>query len=239
MIPRPRILIIDDEVPIQRLLRIGLGAHGFAVVPARNGEEGLARLEKDNFDAVILDLGLPDRTGFEVLEQIRRTSAIPLIVLSVRGDEQGKVKALELGADDYVTKPFGMAELVARIRVAIKHRFQVQGTVPALRIGDIEIDLVHHRVSKEGKEILLTPIEYDILALMVQHAGKVLTHDQILKAVRGGERMGDYQYLRVYIRALRAKLGDTIGPKSHIRTETGIGYRFVPPAPAEEPTESP
>lgn len=227
----PAVLVIDDEIQIQRLLKLGLGEGRFRVVPARNAAEALDLLGSVSPDVVVLDLGLPDRSGFEVLEEIRKKSSVPVIVLSVREGEADKVRAFELGADDYVTKPFGMAELVARLRVALKHRFHTEGTRPALRLGDLEIDLVNRRVARGGQEINLTRTEYEILCILASHPGKVLTHDFILRNVRGGENVGDPQYLRVYVRSLRNKLGDRLPANRIIRTEMGVGYRLVAPVP--------
>jgi two-component system KDP operon response regulator KdpE len=222
-----RILVVDDEPQIRRLLRTSLGQQKFEVAEAGNAAVALKRLAAEEFDLVILDLGLPDRSGIDVIEEVRKISAVPIIVLSVRSDEAGKVKALELGADDYITKPFGMAELVTRIRVALRHRYQAQGTQPLLQAGDLEIDLVNRRVSRGGHELKLSPTEYDILRLLAEHAGKILTHDYILRKVWGDDKADDVQYLRVYVRALRQKLGDKIGEHEIIRTEMGVGYRLM------------
>jgi len=227
----PKILVVDDEPQIRRLLKTSLVPQKFEVAEASTAGAALKRLDTEEFDLVILDLGLPDRSGIEVIEEIRAGSTIPIIVLSVRNDEAGKVRALELGADDYVTKPFGMAELVTRIRVALKHRYQAQGTIPLLRSGDLEIDLVTRRVTRAGHEIRLSPTEYDILRLLAEHAGKILTHDYILRRVWGEDKADDVQYLRVYVRALRQKLGDRIGETEIIRTEMGVGYRLMTSEP--------
>lgn len=223
---------MDDEPQILRLLKIGLGAEKFKVSEARKAAAALNLLATEAFDVVILDLGLPDQSGFSVLEEIRKTSNVPVIVASVRNDEAGKVRALDLGADDYITKPFGLPELTARIRVALRHRFQAKGTQPALRFGEVEIDLLNRKVSRSGKDIQLSRTEYEILHLLAEHPGKILTHDFILRTVRGEGAAGDAQYLRVYIRALRLKLGDTFGKDRIIRTEMGIGYRLMAPEPA-------
>lgn len=228
----PTILIIDDEPQIQRLLRIGLTNLKFRVTEARTGAAALQRLGETSFDAIILDLGLPDTSGFSVLEEVRRASTTPILMLSVRSNEGDKVRALDLGADDYVTKPFGVAELAARIRVSLRHCYQAKGTQPHLKFGNLEIDLVTRRVSRAGNEIRLSPTEYNILRLLVEHQGKILTHDFILRNIRGEDNPGDPQYLRVYMRGLRQKLGDQGGQDRLIRTEMGIGYRLV----ADEPT---
>lgn len=221
------VLVIDDEPQIQRLLKIGLAAEKFKVTEARTAESALSQFATENFDVVILDLGLPDRSGFSLLEEIRKHSTVPVIVLSVRNDEGGKVKALELGADDYITKPFGLPELVARIRVALRHRYQAKGAQPALTVGDVRIDLLNRRVMRGKEDVQLSRTEYEILRLLAENSGKILTHDFILRQVRGEENAGDAQYLRVYIRALRRKLGDGLGQKKIIRTEMGIGYRLI------------
>jgi two-component system KDP operon response regulator KdpE len=230
----PKILVVDDEPQIRRLLKTSLVPQKFEVTEASTAGAALKRLDAEAFDLIILDLGLPDRSGIEVIAEVRKTSPVPIIVLSVRNDEAGKVRALELGADDYVTKPFGMAELVSRIRVALRHRFQAQGTQPVLKAGDITIDLVNRQVSKSGQDIKLSPTEYDILRLLAEHAGKILTHDFLLRRVWGDDKADDVQYLRVYIRALRQKLGDRVGEADIIRTEMGIGYRLMVADPPQE-----
>jgi two-component system, OmpR family, KDP operon response regulator KdpE len=230
MARNPVVLVIDDEVQIQRLLKLGLGEGRFRVLPARTAAEALESLASLEPDVVVLDLGLPDRSGFDVLQDIRKASSVPVIVLSVRDGEADKVRAFALGADDYVTKPFGMAELAARLRVALKHRFHSEGTQPVLRLGELEIDLVNRRVARSGEEVDLTKTEYEILCVLASHPGKVLTHDFILRNVRGGDNVGDPQYLRVYVRSLRNKLGDQSPANRIIRTHTGVGYRLVAPS---------
>jgi len=222
-----KILVVDDEPQIRRLLKTTLVPQKFEIAEAGTATIALKRIEQEAFDLIILDLGLPDRSGIEVIEEVRKTSSVPIIVLSVRSDEAGKVRALELGADDYITKPFGMAELVTRIRVALRHRYQAQGTQPVLKAGDLTIDLVSRRVTRGDHEIKLSPTEYDILRLLTEHAGKILTHDFLLRRVWGDDKADDVQYLRVYVRALRQKLGDRIGENEIIRTEMGIGYRLI------------
>lgn len=221
------ILVVDDEPQIRRLLKTSLGAQKFQVVEANNAANALKKLSGETIDLVILDLGLPDQSGLDLIPLIRRDFSMPIIVLSVRSDEAGKVRALELGADDYITKPFGMAELVMRIRVALRHRYQAQGTQPMLQCGDLTIDLVDRRVTRAGSEIKLSPTEYDLLRLLAEHSGKILTHDFLLRRVWGDDKADDIQYLRVYIRALRHKLGDGQALSDIIRTETGIGYRLM------------
>jgi len=229
-----KILVVDDEPQIRRLLKTTLVPQRFEVAEASSAAAALKRFDGEEFDLVILDLGLPDRSGIEIIEEIRKRSPVPIIVLSVRSDEAGKVKALELGADDYMTKPFGMAELVTRIKVALRHRYQAQGTQPVLKAGDLTIDLVNRHVTRAGQEIKLSPTEYDILRLLAEHAGKILTHDFLLRKVWGDDKIDDVQYLRVYVRALRQKLGDKIGENEILRTEMGVGYRLMTNEPVED-----
>ena len=216
--------MIDDEPPIRRLLRTSLVAQRYRVIEAETAAEGLRRVRGDRPDVVILDLGLPDQDGIAVIRTLRTVSTVPIIVLSSRGDERGKIEALDLGADDYVTKPFGMGELVARIRAALRHRVQREGAEPVFESGDLRVDLVRRLVSVAGQEVKLSPKEYDILRLLVIHAGKVLTHRMIMQEVWGAG--GDVQYLRVYIRQLRQKLEQNPERPAHIVTETGVGYRL-------------
>jgi two-component system KDP operon response regulator KdpE len=232
MPPKLSLLVVDDEPQILRLLKLGLTEEKFKVAEARTAAAALDFLATEKVDVIILDLGLPDKSGFTVLEEIRKTLTVPVIVLSVRNDESGKVKALDLGADDYITKPFGLPELAARIRVALRHRFQAKGMAPLLRLGEVEIDLLNRKVLKGGSEVPLSRTEYDILRLLAEHPGKILTHDFILRAIKGENSVGNAQYLRVYVRALRLKLGDTDGPNKIIRTEMGIGYRLMTDAAA-------
>lgn len=222
-----RILVIDDEPPIRKLLRMGLSTQGYDVLDAPNGKTALALLD-DKPDLVILDLGLPDIQGHDLLRMIRsRDDSVPIVVLSSRGDEAGKVQALDLGADDYVTKPFGMDELLARIRTALRHQLQVHGERPVFRTGDLSVDLVRRLVKVGDKDIKLSPKEYDLLRILVQHAGKVLTHKFLLHEL--WDDLTDAQYLRVYVRQLRQKIeGDAERPQ-YILTETGIGYRLRAP----------
>ena len=220
------ILIVEDEPPIRRLLRTTLTVQSYRVVEAATGGEGLSLLRHEKPDLVILDLGLPDLDGIEVIRRIRAELPVPILVLSSREDEKGKVATLDLGADDYVTKPFGVEELMARMRAALRHRLQQQGSRPVFQSGDLSVDLVRRIVAAGGKEIKLSPKEYDILQQLVIHAGKVLTHKHLLREVWGLEAGGDIQYLRVYIRQLRQKLeADPERPK-HILTEAGVGYRL-------------
>ncbi len=222
----PTILIVDDEPPIRRLLRTSVGSQGFQVIEAGDGRSALAEVGRSRPDLVILDLGLPDMDGLEVIRALRvGGDAVPILVLSSRADEKGKVEALDLGADDYVTKPFGTAELFARIRAALRHRLQQQGEQPIFRSGGLEVDLVRRIVRLRDRELKLTPKEYDILRMLVAHAGKVLTHRMLMSEVWGGET--DVQYLRIYVRQLRQKIeADPERPK-YIVTETGVGYRLM------------
>jgi len=219
------ILIVEDEPPIRRLLRNTLGVQSYRVVEAADGREGLAQLAAARPDLILLDLGLPDMDGLDFIREVRRGSPVPIIVLSSRDDEKGKVAALDLGADDYVTKPFGAEELVARIRTALRHRLQTEGVRPAFRSGDLTVDLVQRLVTLRGATLHLSPKEYDILAQLVRHAGKVLTHRHLMKEVWGGET--DVQYLRVYIRQLRQKIEADPERPTHILTEPGVGYRLT------------
>lgn len=220
-----RLLIVDDEPPIRRFLRTALAAQGYRVEEAESGEVALDFLRRNPVDLIVLDLGLPGIDGLDVVRTVREGgSATPIVVLSSRDDEAGKVAALDLGADDYVSKPFGMEELSARIRAALRHRLQQEGEKPVFRSGDLSVDLVRRMVMVRGQEVKLTPREYDLLRLLVAHAGKVLTHRHILKEVWGGE--SDVQYLRIYIRTLRQKLESDPEKPALILTEQGVGYRL-------------
>ena len=221
-----RILIVDDEPPIRRFLRTALTAQDYRVEEAADGEAALDFLKRNPVDLIILDLGLPGMDGLEVVRKVRGLGAsTPIIILSSRDDEAGKVAALDLGADDYVSKPFGVEELSARVRAALRHKLQQEGEKPLFRSGDVSVDLVRRIVTARGAEVKLTPREYDLLRLLVAHAGKVLTHKFILHDVWGGE--ADVQYLRIYIRNLRQKLeADPEQPKL-IQTEQGVGYRLA------------
>jgi two-component system KDP operon response regulator KdpE len=222
-----RILIVDDEPPIRRFLRTTLAAQDYRVEEAGDGETALDFLKRNTVDLIVLDLGLPGLDGLEVVRRLREQgSATPIIILSSRDDEAGKVAALDLGADDYVSKPFGVEELSARIRAALRHRLQQAGEKPLFKSGDLSMDLVRRIVTIRGEEVKLTPREYDLLRLLVSHAGKVLTHKFILKEVWGGET--DVQYLRIYIRTLRQKLEADPEQPSLILTEQGVGYRLRP-----------
>jgi two-component system, OmpR family, KDP operon response regulator KdpE len=200
----PKVLVIEDEAPIRKLLRTGLARQGFELLEAVNGQDALAQLFI-NPDVITLDLGLPDIDGLELLRRWReRRDDLPIVVLSSRSDEAVKVQALDLGADDYVTKPFGMNELIARIRAALRHRLQVQGQRPVFRVGELEVDLVRRKVTTSDREVKLSPKEYELLRLLVHHAGKVLTHEFLLAALWATPV--EANYLRIYVRQLRAKI---------------------------------
>ncbi|MGD0143843.1 MAG: response regulator transcription factor [Rhizomicrobium sp.] len=223
-----RILVVDDEPAIRRFLRTSLTAQGYQIIEAETAKAALESLRRNLPDVLVLDLGLPDRDGFEVIQELRGAgSALPIIVLSSRADEAGKVRALDLGADDYVTKPFGVDELLARLRAALRHRLQQQGEHPIFRVRDLAVDLVRRIVTVKDIEVKLTPREYDLLRLLVAHAGKVLTHKFILREVWGTET--DVQYLRIYIRALRQKIENDPDQPQLILTEQGVGYRLRAP----------
>ena len=220
-----RVLVVDDEPAIRRFLRAGLTSQGYVVSELECGLPAVDIARRQGTDMIVLDLGLPDIDGTEVIGRIRAAgSAVPIIVLSSRSDEAAKVDALDLGADDYVTKPFGIDELLARIRTAQRHRLQQTGEPPIFRSGDLSVDLVRRIVVVRGEEVKFSPREYAILRLLVQHAGKVLTHRMILKDVWGVDT--DVQYLRIYIRALRQKIEADPERPVHIQTETGVGYRL-------------
>jgi two-component system KDP operon response regulator KdpE len=219
-----KVLVVDDEPPIRKLLRMGLTTQGYEILEAPSGKIALEKLD-EHPALIILDLGLPDVQGHELLRTIRaRNEAVPIVVLSSRGDEAGKVQALDLGADDYLTKPFGMDELLARLRAALRHQLQVQGERPVFRTGDLSVDLVRRIVKVGERDVKLSPKEYDLLRVLVQHAGKVLTHRFLLKEL--WDELTDAQYLRVYVRQLRQKIEADPERPQYVLTETGIGYRL-------------
>ena len=223
-----RVLVIDDEPPIRKLLRVGLSAHGYQIMEASSGKMALEFLGGQTPDLIVLDLGLPDMQGHELLRTIRaRNDSVPIVVLSSRDDEAGKVQALDYGADDYVTKPFGMDELLARMRAALRHQLQTHGERPIFRVGDLSVDLVRRIVKLGDKDIKLSPKEYELLRMLVQHAGKVLTHKFLLSQLWSD--LTDAQYLRVYVRQLRQKIEADPERPHYILTETGIGYRLRAP----------
>jgi two-component system KDP operon response regulator KdpE len=221
----PEVLVIDDEVQIRRLLRVTLEGAGFRVREAEGGELGLVEAATKRPDAIILDLGLPDVPGLEVLKRLREWSRLPVLILSVRGQEADKIEALDAGADDYLGKPFGGGELLARLRAMLR-RVQTQDEQSGVSFGDVEIDFARRVVSKAGAAIKLTPKEYGLLRLLVLHRGKVITHRQILRELWGPKAEEQTQYLRVYMTHLRQKLEDDPNQPKFFRTETGIGYRF-------------
>jgi two-component system, OmpR family, KDP operon response regulator KdpE len=222
-----RVLVVDDEPPIRKLLRMGLTAHGYQVLDAPDGKTALELLAKKP-NLVILDLGLPDVDGLELLRKIRhRQDSLPVVVLSSRGDEAGKVAALDLGANDYVTKPFGMDELLARMRAALRHQLQAHGERPVFHADELSVDLVRRIVKVGDRDVKLTPKEYDLLRLLVQHAGKVLTHKFLLGEL--WDETVDAQHLRVYVRQLRQRIEPDPERPHYILTETGIGYRLRAP----------
>ena len=222
-----KVLVIDDEPPIRKLLKMGLSTQGYQILEATNGKIALELLAQ-NPDLIILDLGLPDIQGHELLRTIRsHNESVPIVVLSSRGDEAGKVQALDLGADDYLTKPFGMEELLARMRAALRHQLQIHGERPVFRVGDLSVDLVRRIVKVQDREVKLSPKEYDLLRVLVQHAGKVLTHKFLLGEL--WDDLTDAQYLRVYIRQLRQKIESDPEQPQYIMTETGVGYRLRSP----------
>ncbi len=223
----PHILVIDDEPQILRALRAILGGH-FRVTTASRGEEGLTLAAANPPDVVILDLGLPDINGIEVCARLREWTQVPIIVLSVRDSEHDKVAALDRGADDYLTKPFGIEELLARIRVALRHSTQAQGSKEVvITAGPLTIDLARHVVTRDGAEVKLTATEFKLLAYLAANAGRVLTHQNILTHVWGAAEADDVEYLRVYMRQLRKKLEDDPKQPRYLTTESGVGYRFM------------
>ena len=225
--PALRVLVVDDEPPIRKLLRMGLSTQGYEILDAPNGKMAL-ELTAQNPDLIILDLGLPDIQGLDLLRLLReRNDSVPIVVLSSRSDESAKVQALDAGADDYITKPFGMEELLARIRAALRHQLQVQGERPIFRVGDLSVDLVRRIVKLREQDVKLSPKEYELLRLLVQHAGKVLTHKFLLGKLWANPT--DAQYLRVYVRQLRQKIEADPERPQYILTETGIGYRLRSP----------
>jgi two-component system KDP operon response regulator KdpE len=222
---RVRVLVVDDEQAIRRFLNTALSAHGYEVFEAPTGEDALAAAVARRPDLIILDLGLPGMDGIEVTRRLREWSHLPILVLSVREREGDKVEALDAGADDYVTKPFGTGELLARMRVALRRAARPQAT-PLFQVGDLEVDLALRAVTAAGKEVALTPTEYDLLRVLVQNAGKVLTHNQLLRQVWGAGYGGELHLLRVNISNLRRKIEPLPSRPRYIVTEPGVGYRM-------------
>jgi two-component system KDP operon response regulator KdpE len=220
-----RVLVVDDEPQILRFLRASLGASGFDVIEAETGAEALKRAAADAPEIVVLDLGLPDMDGKDVIKSLREWSEVPIIVLSARAREAEKIEALDLGADDYVNKPFGIGELLARLRAALRHRLRQQGATPVVKAGDLKIDIARRKVTRGESDIHLTPKEFDLLKLLAQNAGKVVTHRQLLQAVWGPAHLEDTAYLRVFIGQVRRKI-DADGALSLIENAAGVGYRL-------------
>jgi two-component system KDP operon response regulator KdpE len=224
--PGARVLIIDDDPEIRRVLRTGLSSRGYAVDEAAGGREGLQKLKHRQADVVLVDLSMPDVDGMQVIQQVRQRSNVPIIVLSVESDEQQKVRALDVGADDYLTKPFGTDELLARIRVALRRAGATGSTAPIFRMGDLAIDLERRLVTLGGEPVALTPIEYGLLKILTEHAGKVLTRRMLLRSVWGPDYEAAAHYLHVYIARLRRKLEPSPDSARFLHTESGAGYRL-------------
>jgi two-component system KDP operon response regulator KdpE len=218
--------VVDDEPQIRRFLRTSLSAHGYRVIEASCGREALTLTAAERPELVLLDLGLPDIDGLEVIHRLREWSTVPILVVSVRGQESQKIAALDTGADDYVTKPFGMGELLARMRAATRHRLQAELDEPVYHAAGLTVDLGKRVVTVDSHEVKLTPKEYDLLRLLVTHAGKVITHQHLLREVWGPGSMHETHYLRVYIGQLRQKLEPDPAQPRYILTEPGVGYRL-------------
>jgi len=227
MTAKTRVLVVDDEAAILRFLKPALEANGYEMTSAGTVAEALKRVAAESPDIVLLDLGLPDGDGKDVIRRAREWSDLPIVVLSAREREIEKIEALDLGADDYVNKPFNVGELMARMRTALRHRMQRNAEVPVVRVGGIEIDAVRHRVTRNGADIKLTPKEFELLSFLARHAGRVVTHRQILTAVWGPAHTEDTQYLRVYVGQLRQKIEEHPDDPKLVLTEPGIGYRIA------------
>lgn len=227
-VPPARVLVIDDEPQIRKFLDISLRAQGYQVMLAATGEEGLVALATQGADLVILDIGLPDKEGHEVLRELRQWSQVPVIMLTVRAGEAEKVAALDAGANDYVTKPFGVQELMARVRALLRlHAAGAQESLPVFDDGHLRVDLSRREVHLQGQPITLTRKEYTLLALLLRHAGRVVTQPQLLKEVWGPTHQHDTHYLRILVGKLRLKLGDEAATPKYIATEPGVGLRFI------------
>jgi two-component system, OmpR family, KDP operon response regulator KdpE len=224
--PAIRVLIVDDEPQIRRFLRASLGARQFVIIEAATGQEAILQATEQKPDILVLDLGLPDMDGLEVIRRVREWSQVPIIILSVRDREADKIAALDAGADDYVTKPFGMGELLARIRAALRHRLADQVAEPVFRSGGLIVDLAKRQVSVDGREVRLTPNEYDLLRVLVVNAGKVVTHQHLLREVWGPSETDQTHYVRVYVGQLRQKIEADSSRPQYILTEPGVGYRL-------------
>jgi two-component system, OmpR family, KDP operon response regulator KdpE len=227
MTTKTRVLVVDDEPAILRFLKPALAANDYEVATAGTAAEATKRIASEVPDIVVLDLGLPDRDGKDVIRDVRQWSEVPIVVLSARERESEKIEALDLGADDFINKPFGIGELMARLRTAMRHRLQRRAEVPVVKLGQIEIDNVRHRVTRAGQEIKLTPKEFELLSLLARHAGAVVTHKQVLTAIWGPAHTEDTQYLRVYVGHLRQKIEADPDDPRIIVTEPGIGYRVA------------
>ena len=224
---KPLILIVEDDPQIRRFIRATLTAEGYVYHEAVTAADGLTQANVRRPDLILLDLGLPDRDGLEVIRRVRESSQMPIVVLSARGEENDKIAALDLGADDYVAKPFGVGELLARIRAALRRSAAVAPEGPVLRFGRVEIDLDKRIVKVDGEEVHLTPNEYRLLQVLIKYPGKVLTQRQLLNEVWGPNHLDQAQYLRVYIAQLRRKLESDPARPKHLQTEPGIGYRLI------------
>jgi two-component system, OmpR family, KDP operon response regulator KdpE len=227
MSAKTQVLVVDDEAAILRFLKPALEANGYEMISAGSVAEATKRIAADSPDIVLLDLGLPDGDGKDVIRRAREWSDVPIIVLSARERETEKIESLDLGADDYVNKPFNVGELLARMRAALRHRMQRKAEIPLLRVGGLEVDAARHRATRAGAELKLTPKEFELLSFLARHAGRVITHKQILAAVWGPAHTADTQYLRVYIGQLRQKVEEHPDDPRIILTEPGIGYRIA------------
>jgi two-component system, OmpR family, KDP operon response regulator KdpE len=227
MTGKTRVLVVDDEPAILRFLKPALEANSYEIETAGTVADATKLIASKSPDIVVLDLGLPDGDGKDVIRRVREWSDVPIIILSARDREIEKIEALDLGADDFVNKPFGVGELLARMRTALRHHMQRQAETPVLEVGDLKIDSVRHQVSRAGEEVKLTPKEFELLSFLARHAGKVLTHKQILTAVWGPAHTEDTQYLRVYIGHIRQKVEQNQDDPKIITTEPGIGYRIA------------
>jgi two-component system KDP operon response regulator KdpE len=233
---RPHILVVDDEPQIRKFLRLGLEDHGFAVFEAQSAAAALRAAVAAPPELVVLDLGLPDRDGFEVLAALREWSRVPVIVLSVRNREDEKVRCFDLGADDYVVKPFGMPELLARIRAALRRRVESEAPAPVYRVGTLEVDLVRRLVRVNGAQVRLSPKQYRLLQTLVRNAGKVVTHRQLLTDIWGAAHRDDVQDLRVFLRELRSRIEADPARPAYLLTELGVGYRLRTPDQLDDPS---
>jgi len=227
MSAKTRVLVVDDEAAILRFLKPALEANNYEMASAGTVAEAIKRIAADTPDIVLLDLGLPDGDGKDVIRRAREWSDVPVVVLSAREREAEKIESLDLGADDYVNKPFNIGELMARMRAALRHRLQRKAEIPVLRVGDLEVDAVRRRATRAGAELKLTPKEFELLSFLARHAGRVITHKQILAAVWGPAHTEDTQYLRVYIGQLRQKIEEKPDDPRIVLTEPGIGYRIA------------